>query len=451
MEEDPKRPAASGTDPTALAVAPEEDSGAATQDRYRWQHHCTAADALMMLKDPDIRGVVCEIHEDYVVIRHKGQELVSCKQREQSQGPWSLNELCLDGGVAHLFSRWASLPGVTCRLMTNAGLRPGPCGPDAVAAACADPDSTDFEKCRDALARSILWARQRKSFSEIPLIPGPKLRADAISIPDGFVEKVSAFMSVLSVKSELPGRTHINEYHVNAVAFPVLEASGYDGVHASSCYSNILEVVRSRNMASALTGEYATWLTGPNVGPRGQLAALVQARTITVDDVRSAIPKKQPGNLLRPFPAKGHERLRAKLLAGGVRATRINGATRLREAWLATWAEMRTGLPGDEAERYDVETRVLDIAGDVEAQVAGTGEKWGDKMYENLRARFNQGAVVTGSTLNLSTAHLMGVAMDLTAACLLWFSEPFDVDAAINASVGVTDASAEVGDHVGQA
>jgi hypothetical protein len=452
VAEDPTPSRASGDGATALTTAPEEDSGAATQDRYRWQHHCTAADALMMLKDPDIRGIVCEIHEDYVVSRNARQELVSCKHREPSQGPWTLNDLCLHGGVAHLFSRWALLPGVICRLMTNAGLRPGAAGPAAMASACADPDCTDFNQCRDSLARSLLWARQRKAFPEIPLIAGPRSRsADAITIPDGFAERVTGFMSALNIKSELAGRPHINEYHVNAVAIPILEASGYDGSLGSSCYQSILEIVRSRNMADALTGEYANWLTGPNIGPRGQLAALVQARTITVEDVRSALQAKRPRNLLRPFPTKGHERLRAKLIAGGVRETRINGATRLREAWLATWAEMRSGLPGDEAERHDVETRVLDVAGDIEAQVARTGEGWGDEMYENLRARFDQGAVVPGSTLQLSTAHLMGVAMDLTASCQLWFSEPFDVDAAINAAATATGPSAETGDRIGHA
>lgn len=449
MVDDTGPSAASGDGPTALTTPPEEDSGAATQDRYRWQHHCTAADALMMLKDPDIRSIVCEMHEDYVVTRDTGQELVSCKHRELSQGAWSLNDLCLNGGVAHLFSRWASLPSVTCRLMTNAGLRSGATGPTAIVSACAEPDCTDFNQCRDSLSRSLLWAGQRKLFLGIPVIPGPRLRAEAIIIPDGFAERVAAFMPALSVKSALAGRLHINDHHVNAVAFPILEASGYDGSLSSSCYKNILEIIRSRNMADALTGEYATWLTRPNVGSRGQLAALVQARTITVEDVRSAIQARRPRNLLKPFPAKGHERLRAKLIAGGVRETRINGATRLREAWLATWAEMRSGLPGDEAERHDVETRVLDVAGDVEARVARSGKNWGDQMYENLRARFDQGAVIPGSTLQLSTAHLMGVAMDLTASCQLWFSEPFDVEAAINTAASVAEVSAETGDRIG--
>lgn len=422
---------------SALSIAPDEDSGSATQDRFRWQHHCTAADALMMMKDPDIRQIVCEIHEDYVVVRDRGHELVSCKHREPSVGPWTLNELCHKGGVAHLFSRWSVLPGVTCRLMTNAGLREGSAGAAAVVAACGDSETANFEACRDALARALLWTGQRKPFPFIPVISGPLVRADRISIPDGFRERVTAFMSVLSIKPELPARPHIHGCHVDEVARPVLESSGYDGGLAPQCYMKILDLVRSRNMADTLTGVYATWLTHPNTGPRGQLAALIQARTLTPADVRSAMHVLQPRALLRSFPAKSHEKLHAKLIAGGVRQTRINSATRLREAWLAAWAELRSGLPGDEATRHDLETRVLEIAGDVEALVATDEQKWGDRMYEQLRARFEQDGVIPPTTLRLSTAHLMGVALDLTASCHLWFSEPFDVETAIaNAANG---------------
>lgn len=51
-----------GDDPPrgALETPPTEDSGAETQDRYGWQHHCTAADCLEMLSDPTITRVVCE-------------------------------------------------------------------------------------------------------------------------------------------------------------------------------------------------------------------------------------------------------------------------------------------------------------------------------------------------------------------------------------------------------
>jgi hypothetical protein len=89
---------------TALDEPPEDDSGSDTQDRFAWQHHCAAVDCIAMLTNAGIRRVVCEIHEDHVVDHGaSGLELVSCKHREQSRGPWKLTELCLSGGVAHLF------------------------------------------------------------------------------------------------------------------------------------------------------------------------------------------------------------------------------------------------------------------------------------------------------------------------------------------------------------
>ncbi|MEU8429553.1 hypothetical protein [Micromonospora sp. NPDC048887] len=120
-----------------------------------------------------------------------------------------------------------------------------------------------------------------------------------------------------------------------------------------------------------------------------------------------------------------------KLAAGGVRSTRIRGALRLREAWLAQWEEARHDLPGDEAERQDLEAQILEIAGDVEAAVANSGADWGERMYEQLREKLRNGDVVPSPSLTLTPEHLFGLALNLTAECEIWFSEEFDVEKAL--------------------
>ncbi len=436
-----------------LEVAPAEDSGAETQDRFRWQHHCTAVDCIAMLRDPSVRRIVCEMHEDYLVDRGEDdRELVSCKTRELTRGAWPLAELCVTGGLAHLFSRWRQLGGVRLRLMTNAALKLGAYEAAAVIAACrAVADGAAFDgdvaKCRDALARALLAARRRRPFEHIPETPKPLRGSPAVPLPAGFAEQVEGFMPVLRVCAELPSRLHIRGHHVEEVMRPALATTGHDPSGAADCYDAIVAIVAIRNVSGPLTGQYASWLTIPGTGSaRGTLAALVQARTIHRDDVSAALGNR-PDATRRDRPrTTARDRLRIKLMAGAVGETRINSALRLRERWLAHCARIRNDLPGDSQDRDDLEDLVLDIAGDVEAEVATVGSDWGDKMYEALRARLHAEADSLANSIAPTGDLLFGLALDLAAECEVWFSQPFDVEAVLpDRTTTATDGEREGG------
>jgi hypothetical protein len=120
-----------------------------------------------------------------------------------------------------------------------------------------------------------------------------------------------------------------------------------------------------------------------------------------------------------------------KLMAGGVGETRINSALRVRERWLAHWARIRNDLPGDNRDRGDLEDFVLEVAGDVEAEVATEGSDWGDKMYEALRARLHAEADSLANSIAPTSDLLFGLALNLASECEVWFSKPFDVDAVL--------------------
>src|SRR6266487_5875775 len=106
-----------------LSVEPFEDSGASTQDWYTWQHHCIAVECIDMLVRGRVSRVICEVHEDYIVEHDNGTfELVSCKHRDIGRDSWRLTDLCINGGVGHLFGVWTRFPGSLVRLMTNGGL-----------------------------------------------------------------------------------------------------------------------------------------------------------------------------------------------------------------------------------------------------------------------------------------------------------------------------------------
>ncbi|MFC7490049.1 MULTISPECIES: dsDNA nuclease domain-containing protein [unclassified Knoellia] len=421
-------------------AAPVDDSGAETQDRFSWQHHCIAADAIRMLVGGGVVRIVCEVHQDYVIEDGAGFVLVSCKHREASRGPFTLSELCLEGGVAQLFARWQELGDVRLKLVTNAGLVAGKGESAELVAACAaiaggasiDEDETR-RRAREAFACALLAAGRRKQFTGIPVTPKPKKRSDPVEIPEGFIAKVEAFMRVFTLKPEMPPRQMIHTIHVHTVMQPALIEVGLAHLDATEAYDSLLATIADRNRMDGLSGRYQYWFWGDQLeGQRGTQAALVLARTISADDVQracSATRTKHSGVLLRALESD-HTKLEAKLLAGRVGPVRRREAERLREAWLAFRLERRSGLPGDSDEQYDLETRILGIAGDAEsAAITAAGDVWGDLLFSELKERLR--AASEGLAVGVSAELLLGAAFELTSRCHIWFSEEFDVNAAL--------------------
>lgn len=75
-------------------VAPREQVGAQTGDRFEFQYHQAAADALQVLDDTQVACVYCEWHDDYVIESAgvASYRFHQVKTRAPSLGPWTLNE-----------------------------------------------------------------------------------------------------------------------------------------------------------------------------------------------------------------------------------------------------------------------------------------------------------------------------------------------------------------------
>jgi hypothetical protein len=330
--------------------------------------------------------------------------------------------------------------------MTNAGLSPGKNEAAELAGACANRASgcsvDDVKEIAIALAVGLLAAGRDKEIAGIPKTPKPP-RGKMPEVDVEFLAKVDEFMSLLVIRANLPGRSHMRQYMVGTLVRPLLQKLSIADSHAELQYDACVALVAERNRSNGLTGRYAEWLTGEvPEGQRGSHRALIAARSIHPEEAMACLKMRGASPLLRRWSTTGHERLRAKLVAGGIGPTRISSATRLREAWLAAWAAMRTGLPGDVDEREDLEARVLTVAGDAEAAIAPSGNEWGNSMYQELKDRLTTGADSLGSSLQLTPELLMGVALDLAAQCEVWFSDEFDVEAALTAAA--TDEESRV-------
>jgi hypothetical protein len=109
-----------------FGVSPKEDQGVVAQEGFGFQYDCIAKLAIRMLDDESIVSIVCETHEDCVVVFvEHGTELVSCKARSPSK-PYTVPALLGDGGLLHLFDRWEHTGRTSrCRLMTDGALADG--------------------------------------------------------------------------------------------------------------------------------------------------------------------------------------------------------------------------------------------------------------------------------------------------------------------------------------
>jgi hypothetical protein len=170
--------------------------------------------------------ILCEVHEDWVVMWRGAAELVSAKHRESSTGTWkTMNELVGRGGLAHLYNRWTTLdrkPRV--RMVTSLELAAGP--PRQLARA------TEFLR---AQARGVTIgaagietiAAAVSSFAAEHQNRVPKQRKNALPAvapglsPDDFQEDVRRFLAALIIQDDRPSRAFTAHAAPSMYAQPV--------------------------------------------------------------------------------------------------------------------------------------------------------------------------------------------------------------------------------------
>ena len=169
-----------------------------------------------------VASVVCEEHEDFVVIYADGAvELVSVKHRENSKGPWTFATLCSEGGVRHLYGRWlATGRSARCRVMTNAGVKPGKLEASEFIAACQSRQAAQVEPYLEKL-QTALGSQDRN--------------------------RVREFALVLSVESALPGRPHIAAVNLREFYWPALEELGLVYDFVEPYYDRVLDLIARAN------------------------------------------------------------------------------------------------------------------------------------------------------------------------------------------------------------
>jgi Cap4 dsDNA endonuclease len=387
-----------------------EDAGAETQARFRYQHECTACSCFAMLAETTVAAVVCEHHEDFVVIHaDNGLELVSVKHRENSQGPWSFASLCKTGGVLHLYSRWlATGRRAKCRVMTNAGLKPGSLEAQAFANACR--------------------TRERARIS-------PFLTALAAALDAPEIDGAAEFALSLTIDSDLPGRRHMGAVNLREMVVPTLEKLGASPKLAESCYEEVLEVIaRANRDEAAERGELLEILSDPRgFDQASQNRRRVRRRAITRDALMSVLQGVSSSSTTLAGTSDGAteapapSRLQQKLDAGGLGPTAIDSAIRLRAGWYVFESTRRATVPGGDPAFEDLRVRVQDLAGLSESRVKEPGP-YGRQMHLDLRNTVTVENLAVTPPFDLDDQLLQGLVFQLTDECKVWFSEPFELD-----------------------
>lgn len=396
--------------PAGLAGAPSEDIGAVTHARYRYQWEIGARALIGMLVDNRLQALLCEWHEDHVLIFSDGEaELISVKHREGSESPWTLRGLCVTGGVAHLYDRWLRLHRRhRVRVVTNAGLNTDQGEAADFAAAC-------HSRSNDAVrpfARRIMTHLGAES-----------------------EEDTARFCMELSVESGAPGRGHITATNVHDLMNPALTQLGMQGVDPDRAYEACVALVESASR------DEAQRLTLEDVGDIGRsdsdavLAAVLRSRLITRDVVRATVTRSAATGspLLAPSgPVSIRSRLARKLEQGGIGQTGIQSAQRLRAIWSELEARFREDLAGADSEMGDLRTRVLSVVSAVENQVlsSGAAQPIGRELKSALERELRVAALGRVPGVPIDDAHLMGLVYQLTDECEIWWSEVFDMSTA---------------------
>jgi Cap4-like dsDNA endonuclease family protein len=386
-------------DDPLLLVPAEEDAGAQTQSRYAFQWNCAVPFVLATLAVSDpIHAVVCETHEDIVVLHAHGPELVSVKHRELTQPPWALRDL-VDGPLGHLAGRWlATGQRARCRFMTNHGLRPGDADAGGLRDACQNGATTALRS----------WAEQL---------------SDPLALP---VDEALAMLRELRIETDLPSRDHIADIYCVHTLRPVMRRLGLSIDAEAVAYERLL-------------GQIARCCTDRTRAPEAILEAMlaedghtalavlrrrIAQRTLTAEDVTGCLrglPSRAP-RLAESESVPEATRLVRKLEAGAVGPTAIRSAQRLRAAWYDLEARWR-GLPGGGGEFTDLRLRAQALAAEVESEIAST-VPYGPRMHTRLAQRLASGELVSAAPFALDQATLLGLIFQLTDECEIWWSPP---------------------------
>lgn len=424
-----------------------DDSGANTADRYEWQAAMAAADGLALYQNslsedgrprPECKDrLLCEWHEDWVLLSDGNVELVSGKHRDPAAGAYTtINKLADDGGLAHLFTRWVTLDETPfCRLVTSGGLASG--DPQRLLKTARhfqslravgkpiviNSDHADtVAKLREAIAAHCDETRRRWSGTDVaPLIENQNRDAE-----------VARFLAMLRIDGNQIQRDHVRHAAPNMYVKPLLNQMGVTG-SAEAVWEAVLSVFRARMRARGTipSGELPVVLqrdAGNSTVPP-DIRRTVATRTVTMGDIELAITTAlaMPGGY-EPLPRMPFtSRLGVKMHVGGCSDNAVERALSLRIDYLDYWRDRESGEATARVERKRLERRLQRVTD----QATNSTAPQGALLWRRFEAEID---AIEPEILpiGMDTDLAVGGVCDLAGQCKVWFGPRFDVAAVID-------------------
>lgn len=387
---------------------------------------------------------MCEHHEDWVVVRGDEAELVSGKHRESGYSVFTTaGQLAGDGGLAHLFGRWHALgERPSCRRLTTAGLAPGPAqGLEKAAAylrdlrlAGQDPllVGGDHEPAIAGFARAL-----RQHPGDLPsswLATG----GDSGQAAKDQAGQVCRFLAGLCIEHGKPSRAHVGPAAPTMYCAPVLARLGHDdSALAVAVWEAVHGLFRARMRAAGPTprGALPAILAyQPGTLPPGTAGErALAARIVTVADIDVAVRAAlaHPRGFLPLPPAPRVTRLAVKMAAGCCTDNSIERAEQLRLDYQRYWRARVSGDPAARTGQQRLRRELLRVSDQATAALSpASGAAWGADLWRELQARV-EAMPGGGWPEDLDPGLRLGGICELGNRCQVWFSDSFDVDAAI--------------------
>lgn len=375
-----------------------EDAGATTVDRYRFQYCCAGARLLAAIAEGQACLVICEHHEDYLVLGKDGRiQAVSVKHREDHLAAWSVASLAgADGNLGHLLDTFQRANGqVDCCFESNRAHRVG--GLFSEYAAVCGP-------LRDEFAQRLSVTRR----------------------------EVDAFVARLTIPPPMPNRRDIESTFATRYAMGALDALGITlspSVAISIARDLIADASAERLEVEV---ESAVLVAAPADRPALAAEAVLAARRVTDQDLAEALCAaaiaRTPSLSASAIGAGEETTMTHKLVTGGLGPSTVETAQRRRRFWFSHVAQFRD-IPYRQQELASLTEWVQDQANAAESAALDSGrEPYGRFMHDKLIERLSDRDALPAGTPpdDADPALLSGAAYQLTDDCSVWFSPRAD-------------------------
>jgi hypothetical protein len=432
----------------ALNTDPIEDVGAATAGRFEWQAAMAAVDAISLYREwmptrDDSAEIVCELHEDWIVVQHLKEELVSAKHRELTVGPWTtLHQLASDGGLAHLHSRWTLLNRAPLvRLVTNA-----PLAKEAreLHDCIADlrrrtSESTSLRPTTVATIRQ--FAREiMESQKDLPQawLPVTDQKKSDWPIAPGLINDCERFLEALTIDDTRPSRTFMHDVAPKWVK-EMLRELGADESRADEVWNALMGLVRLR-MRAAGPSVVRTPPAGSSLLPPHPVLSQdleISRRTLSVQDISVLIEVvlANPGGFQPVRPPFRTSKLGFKMQRGGCLDTSIDRAEQLRLGYRRYMRERQASTPGPNLDVAAATRQLHRIADKASSSVFQQDRPWGQALWRELDKQLDD-PTAFGEAMEMDRDIALGGICDLANQCLVWFSPRFDIAAEMSVAKG---------------